>query len=188
MNRSSPGLRLPSPLLRKERRWKGEEWSGSGEQIVSPDGLWNLSPQEREIRPPPAGRARGSNVPAAAGATKPARRSRSCYSTTPGTRSPLPTHEPPRGHVDFQRLAEGRFRGTNREPWRLMESLPEGEGRGEGERGSFNARKPPRRPFNYQEKSVGYAGRTSCPSRSSPRRHGSRGADRGTAPLAWPRF
>ncbi len=33
----------PSPLLRKERRGKGEEWSGSGEQIVSPDGSWNLT-------------------------------------------------------------------------------------------------------------------------------------------------
>ncbi len=41
---SSPGLRPPSPLLRKERRGKGEEWSGSGVQSANSSGNSNLHP------------------------------------------------------------------------------------------------------------------------------------------------
>ncbi len=44
-----------------------------------------------------------------------------------------PTHEPPGGWIGFQRVTEGRFRGTNRGFSRAVESLPAGEGQGEGE-------------------------------------------------------
>jgi hypothetical protein len=40
-------MNLSSPLLPKERRGKGEWWSGSREQIASLGGSWNLSPRRR---------------------------------------------------------------------------------------------------------------------------------------------
>jgi hypothetical protein len=53
MNPSSADLRPPSPLRPKERRGKGEEGSGSAEQLASLGGSWNLSRWE----------GRGENFP-----------------------------------------------------------------------------------------------------------------------------